>query len=159
MAGRLAFLGGSAVSDVLTPEEIENAEFHITVRGYARDEVREYLAELAVIFGSLQERASNGYLDLGERMGELLQRAKNAADELVAGAGSEGKRAEQDARLRAADIVETAERHATKIVQEAELRVAELGNVEQAIRSELQALRGQLDDIVSRSLPLELPAQ
>jgi DivIVA domain-containing protein len=155
LPGSLGFPEEAAVSEVPTPAEIENAEFHVTVRGYARDEVREYLTELAVIVGRLQERTSNGYLDLGERMGELLQDAKDAADELIGAAHAQGQRAEEDARIRAADIIETAERHAAKIVQEAELKIAELRTVEDAVRGEMQSLRAQLDELAGRLRPLE----
>ena len=158
MPGSLGFPEEAVLFEVPTPAEIENAEFHVTVRGYARDEVREYLAELAVIVGRLQERASNGYLELGERMGELLQDAKDAADELVAAAHIQCQRDEGDARIRAADIIETAQRHAAKIAQEAELRVAELRTIEDAVRGELQMLRTQLDELVGRLRPLEQAA-
>ncbi|MGH2755726.1 MAG: DivIVA domain-containing protein, partial [Actinomycetota bacterium] len=70
------------MAQALTPEEIRKATFHVTMRGYARDEVDEFLAALAKLVATLTERAETAYLNLGVRMGELLQEAKDAADEL-----------------------------------------------------------------------------
>jgi DivIVA domain-containing protein len=150
----------------LTPEEIEKTEFHITMRGFARDEVREFLLAVAGVVRHLQEKADTSYLNLGEKMGELLQQAKDAADELTAETRAAAQRTqeevrtaaartEQDASTRAADIVETAESHATKMIREAEQRVAELRATEETTRRELQAIRTQLDTIASTLRPME----
>ncbi|MGH2729795.1 MAG: DivIVA domain-containing protein, partial [Actinomycetota bacterium] len=64
-----------------TPKEIENVEFHVTVRGYARDEVRECLSAIAAYVAHLEEKAATAHLNLGEKIGELLQQAKDAAEE------------------------------------------------------------------------------
>lgn len=154
----------------LTPEEIDKVAFHRTFRGYARDEVHEFVEGVRELVHQLQEKADTGYLNLGEKMGELLQQAKDAADDLSEAARTEAVRAvedakalaarvEEDARMRAADMVETAETHAAKIVQEAESRVAELQTTEEAVRVELRTLRSKLEEITASLLPMGRTAE
>lgn len=131
-----------------TPDEIENVEFHVTVRGYARDEVREYLSAIAAYVARLEEKAAAGYLNLGEKIGELLQQAKETAEEI-----------EGVARDEAARTLEDAGTHAAKIVREAEQRVAELENTEGEILSSLQSLKTQLEGMTARLRPVELTAE
>jgi DivIVA domain-containing protein len=133
------------VGDGPTPEEIENLEFHVTVRGYARDEVREFLSAIAAHVASLEEKAATGYLNLGEKIGELLQQAKDAAEEI-----------EAVARDEAARMLEDAGTHAAKIVREAEHRVAELENTQGEILNSLQSLKTQLEGMTARLRPVEL---
>lgn len=150
-----------------TPEDIRKATFHVTVRGYARDEVEEFLAVVAKNVAHLNEKAETGYLNLGVRMGELLQEAKDAADELLTAAHADvanmlqeaknkSRELEETSRSQAADTVQTAETHASKIVREAEQRVAELTEEENAIRRELTSLKSQLETIMTRLQPLVL---
>jgi cell division initiation protein len=150
-----------------TPEDIRKTTFHTTMRGYARDEVDEYLTAIARVVASLTEKAETGYLNLGVKMGELLQEAKDAADELLAAAHTDvatlvqeaktsAQNLEASARSQAADTLQTAETHAAKIVQEAEQRVAELTDEENAVRRELTSLRSQLESITERLRPLVL---
>jgi len=149
----------------LTPEDIRKTTFHVVMRGYARDEVDEFLTAVSRIVGALTEKAETGYLNLGVRMGELLQEAKDAADELLANARTdvgnmlqEAKTSahdtEQTARAQAEDAVRTATEHAAKIVAEAEERVADLTNQENSIKTELTSLRSQLQQITERLGPL-----
>lgn len=150
----------------LSPEDIDKVGFHRTLRGYARDEVLEFVEGVRELVHQLQEKADTGYLNLGEKMGELLQQAKDGADDLTANARAEATRAveearalatrlEDEARTRATDTVETAETHAAKIVQEAEARVSELRTTEEAIRTELRSLRAKLEGVTASLLPLE----
>jgi len=136
-----------AVAEGPTPDQIENVEFHITVRGYARDEVREYLSAIAVYVASLEEKAATAYLNLGEKIGELLQQAKDAAEEIEAVARDEAARTLEDAGT-----------HAAKIVGEAEQRVADLANAEGEILTSLQSLKTQLEDMTARLRPVEFTA-
>jgi DivIVA domain-containing protein len=149
----------------LTPEDIRKTTFHVVMRGYARDEVDEFLASVSRMVGTLNERAETGYLNLGIKMGELLQEAKDAADELLSNARTDvgnmlqeaktkAQDLEQNARANAEDAVRTATEHATKIVAEAEQRVAELTESENLIRTELTSLRSQLERITERLSPL-----
>jgi cell division initiation protein len=152
----------------LTPEDIRKTTFHVTMRGYARDEVDEFLNAMARAVGSLNERAETAYLNLGVKMGELLQEAKDAADELLSNARADvgnmlqeasikAQELEQTSQAQAEDRVRTAEAHATKIIGEAEQRVAELTAAENAIREDLTSLRSQLGRITDRLQPLILP--
>ena len=149
----------------LTPEDIRKTTFHVTMRGYARDEVDEFLTLIARMVGALTEKAETAHLNLGVRMGELLQEAKDAADELLANARTDvgnmlqaaktrAQELQQTSRSQAEDAVKTAEGHAAKIVAEAEEKVAELTAAEDAIRTELTSLRSQLESITERLQPL-----
>jgi DivIVA domain-containing protein len=137
-----------AVAEGPTPEQIENIEFHVTVRGYARDEVRECLSALAAYVANLEEKAATGYLNLGEKIGELLQQAKDTAEEIEAVARDEAARTLADAGT-----------HAAKIVGEAEQRVVELTNVEGEIINSLQSLKTQLEGMTARLRPVEFKAE
>ena len=149
----------------LSPEEIRKATFHVTMRGYARDEVDEYLNGIAKLVAQLTEKAETAYLNLGVRMGELLQEAKDAADELQAKARADATRMVEEARSsadettrsaneQAASTIQTAESHAAKIVAEAEERVDEMTQAEQSIRADLGQVRAQLESLTQRLTPL-----
>jgi DivIVA domain-containing protein len=150
----------------LNPEDIVKIEFHRSVGGYARDEVREFLDAVAELVRDLEERVESGYLNLGEKMGQLLQQAKDEAVDIVSVATEEavkvgqeakaaGERTRAEAKTAAADIVATAEEHGAKIVAEAEGRVDDLRKVEAQLRKGLSSLRSELDAVVARIRPLE----
>ena len=97
------------MSDDITPEVISSVTFSSTLRGYDKDEVHAFIDAVAQRVASLQDEAENAHLSLGERIGRLLQDAKDNADEIVERAWTE---AAQEREVAAAD--------ATKIREEAD---------------------------------------
>lgn len=69
-----------------SPEEVENLTFNTVVRGYARDEVQEFLNAVAQELRNAQQRADQAYRRAGEDVGDLLQRTKDIADQIRADA-------------------------------------------------------------------------
>ena len=84
----------------VTPDVISGASFSSTLRGYDKDEVRAFLDDIAQRVTELQEEAENAHLSLGDRIGRLLQDAKDNADEIVERAQAE---ASQEREVAAAD--------------------------------------------------------
>ncbi|MDQ3619417.1 MAG: DivIVA domain-containing protein [Actinomycetota bacterium] len=97
------------MSDDITPEAINSASFSSTLRGFDKDEVHAFLATVAQRVASLQDEAENAHLNLGERIGRLLQDAKDNSDEII-----------QRARDEAAQEREVAAQDATKTREEAD---------------------------------------
>jgi len=162
----------------LTPEDIETASFTVGIRGYDKQEVEAFLAEIADHVRVLTETSSSAYVDLGEEMGELLQHARNSADEMTARAQEEAtalraqvdaeiadKRRETDEYVRTAteDITteversrEAAEEQARAIIEDAQTRIVTLQREEGEARERIRALRLQLLEITLRLQRFEI---
>ncbi|MGH2774434.1 MAG: DivIVA domain-containing protein [Actinomycetota bacterium] len=156
----------------LTPEDIETASFTIAIRGYDKQEVEAFLADTADHVRALTEASGSAYVDLGEEMGELLQHARNSADEMTTRAQEEStalrarvdaeiadKRREADEYVRRSndDITdetkrmrEGAEEQARAIIEDAQRRIVTLQNEEVEARERIRALRMQLLEVTLR---------
>jgi DivIVA domain-containing protein len=156
----------------LTPEEIETASFTIGLRGYDKQEVEDYLVAVADHLRLISDVSRSAYVDLGEEMGELLQHARDSADEMTRKAQEEATaiRAEVDAeaadkrrdadeyRQRAKDeigeevkrIREGAEEQARGIIEDAQRRIVTLQQEEVEARERIRALRLQLLEVTLR---------
>ena len=88
------------MSDDITPEVISGTTFSSTLRGYDKDEVHAFMDSIAQRVALLQDEAENAHLSLGDRIGRLLQDAKDNADEIVERAQAE---AAQEREVAAAD--------------------------------------------------------
>jgi cell division initiation protein len=162
----------------LTPEDIETASFTVGIRGYDKQEVEGFLAEIADHVRALTEASSSAYVDLGEEMGELLQHARNSADEMTARAQEEAtairaqvdaeiadKRRETEEYVRTAteDITgevqrsrEASEEQARAIIEDAQTRIVTLQREESEARERIRALRLQLLEVTLRLQRFEI---
>jgi len=163
----------------LTPEDIETASFTVGIRGYDKQEVEAFLVDIADHVRALTEASSSAYVDLGEEMGELLQHARNSADEMTTRALEEAtavraqvdaeiadKRREADEYVRRStdDIAgeverrrEAAEEQARAIIEDAQTRIATLQREEGEARERIRALRLQLLEVTLRLQRFEAP--
>ncbi|CAN5556335.1 hypothetical protein BH20ACT23_BH20ACT23_25440 [soil metagenome] len=164
----------------LTPEDIETASFTVAIRGYDKQEVEAFLADTADHVRALTEASSSAYVDLGEEMGELLQHARNSADEMTTSAQEEAtavraqvdaetadKRREADEYVRRSneDITdeikrmrEGAEEQARAIIEDAQRRIVTLQSEEVEARERIRALRMQLLEVTLRLQRFEVAA-
>ena len=109
----------------LASERVRDADFPLTVRGYDRRAVDEYVAELTELVDELEgrqlrEKVVQRALDeVGEQTAGILQQAHETADELSARsrAQAEGRlqRAEREAELAKAEADKYAEQVAVEI--------------------------------------------
>nr|MBA2599570.1 DivIVA domain-containing protein [Actinomycetota bacterium] len=97
------------MAEDITPDVISGASFSSSLRGFDKDEVQAFLAAVAQRVASLQDEAENAHLNLGERIGRLLQDAKDNSDEIT-----------ERARNEAAQEREVAVQDATKTREEAD---------------------------------------
>lgn len=156
----------------LTPEEIEQASFTIGLRGYDKQEVESFLADVADQLRGLRDMSANTYVDLGEEMGELLQHARDTADEMTRKAEEKATalRAQVDVeandKRRATDeyvkstqdnigdeiksMREGAEEQARAIIADAQQRIVTLQQEESEARERIRALRLQLLEVTLR---------
>ena len=156
----------------LTPEDIETASFTVAIRGYDKQEVEAFLADVAEHVRVLTEASGSAYVDLGEEMGELLQHARNSADEMTTRAQEEATalRAQVDAeiadkRREADDYVRRsnedigdevkrlragAEEQARAIIEDAQRRIVTLQGEEVDARDRIRGLRMQLLEVTLR---------
>lgn len=77
------------MSNGITSDVISGTTFSSSLRGYDRDEVHAFLDSIAQRVAALEEEAENAHMNLGERIGRLLQDAKDNADEIVERAQAE----------------------------------------------------------------------
>ncbi|MEA2476300.1 MAG: hypothetical protein QOF16_728 [Actinomycetota bacterium] len=158
-----------------TPEEIENKEFLITLRGYDKDEVQAFLRAVAEDFRGLSTTvresptAGNAFEALGQEVSSVLQVAKESATNLKRKAEEEAttarKRAEEEANtLREAAsqaarrLTSEAQKHATEVRASAQReaderlrdmarRVERLQSTESKLRQRLYALEMMLQSM------------
>jgi DivIVA domain-containing protein len=139
----------------LSPEEISNRKFSSGgLRGYDRDEVERFLAEVARAYREVLESArvaaDPSYEQLGREVGAVLESARLGADSLRRRAEEEAEGARRKARHEADQIRGRAEREASEILErgaveaeramrEAELVARRLRNVTKRQCSELLA--------------------
>ncbi len=108
--------------------DLERVEFATSIRGYDKDEVDTFMRELAeehnrlvAELAAVKRSAEKAYVELGEEIGDLLQHAKDVADQMR-------KKAEEDA----ATIKEKARRAAEKTTSEATRRAEDLRRAAEA---------------------------
>src|SRR5919109_868344 len=92
-----------------SPEDIESIEFSTTRRGYDKEEVDDFLRQLASeVRSRAGEQEKNPYLSLGEEIARLLQHPREAA-----------KKKTPDARHEAGTILSTARGDAEELERDA----------------------------------------
>lgn len=84
--------------DAFSPEEVENATFSGSLRGYDKDEVDAFLKAVASDLRESEKRSAALYETLGEEMGDLLQHARDSADRMVSEAQTEAQRLREEAQ-------------------------------------------------------------
>jgi cell division initiation protein len=164
--------------EALSPEELENAGFSTSLRGYDKDEVDAYLQSVAAeLRESQKQRSEKLYETLGEEMGSLLQHARDSAVEMTRRAeadaaqvrdeasadaartreeaAADGRAIREEATYQATEIRAAAERDASQRISEAERRVAELEDTETQARERIKAVRAELESLSQRLRPLE----
>jgi DivIVA domain-containing protein len=161
-------LGRETMRETLSAKDIERAEFSTSLRGYDRDEVDGFLSTVADDHRRLSEAlessrrtADKSYHKLGAEMGELLQHAKDHADQLTRRAEEEAKQSRQEAKKQANEIKEKAERKAGEIkqaaeyeasmrIKDAERRVGELIAAEGDARRRLHDIQAEIRNVMER---------
>jgi DivIVA domain-containing protein len=89
---------GERESELLTPKEIRNVSFPGSVRGYDRSAVDAYVTRVNRVIAELQVRSSpraavrHALEQVGEQTSGILQRAREAAEEITASARQEAGR-------------------------------------------------------------------
>ena len=165
--------------EAMSAKDIERADFAVALRGYDRDEVDSYLRSLAEEHRRLNDELSSArrgsakpYHGLGADMGDLLQHAKDAADQLTRAAEEEAARTRAEAEAAAtatrdeadtaaatireqaeadaAGTREQAEREADRRVEEASERVLRLKETETEARARLAAVRAEITAVAQR---------
>ncbi|HEU4480513.1 MAG TPA: DivIVA domain-containing protein [Actinomycetota bacterium] len=109
----------------LTPEEIQNKDFLISLRGYDKDEVESFLSRVADEFrdalrGGGEGGSADPFQDLGQEVGSVLQAAKSSADALRSKAEQEATAVLQKAREEAANLRESVSKAAARVKEDAE---------------------------------------
>jgi DivIVA domain-containing protein len=153
---RQSLQGGMGLEHPLasSAQGLEHVEFATAIRGYDKDEVNTFLKELATEHNRMmaelvaaQKSAENVYLEMGEEIGDILQHAKDVADQMI-------KRAEEEAAV----ITEQARRAAAKTATAAARRADQLKEADQEIRARIslmaetiQSLSLQIADMDSAS--------
>jgi DivIVA domain-containing protein len=116
--------------EAMSPEEIENARFTVTVEGYDKDEVEVFLKGVAADYRSLHRQIPDSsdrpYYDVGREVGDLLQHAhdsalhiKKEAQEEAAVLLQDAQRTSKRAREEAAQMTKRAEKEASVVREEA----------------------------------------
>jgi DivIVA domain-containing protein len=141
-------------------ELLRDASFPLTVRGYDRRAVDEFLEELRTLVADLEARQTREGVvqkaldELGEETAGILQRAHETADEIAA-----RSRAQADGRLqraeREAEIVKReADEYADQVVVDTRLLWDERQRLIEDIRHLADVVLGTADDAMER---LKLP--
>lgn len=148
---------------MLSPDEIAQRRFLVALRGFDRDEVATFLAEVATEVRGLRarvaelqaelsrasssERAPAGgdaqaaFRALGEETTRILVAAEESARDIEARAAAAAQAARDEAQREARETVERANRQAARTIAEAERR-------RDAVAAEIAGLRDERDRFV-----------
>ena len=116
---------GERESEFLTPKEIRNISFPGSVRGYDRSAVDDYVTRVNRVIAELEMSSSpraavrHALDQVGEQTSGILQRAREAAEELTASARQEAEETTSRAKAEAAEIVVNASTEADRAKAEA----------------------------------------
>jgi DivIVA domain-containing protein len=127
--------------DSLTPDQLENVSFTTTLRGYDRDEVDVFIKNVQVALKDAErQRSERLYAHMGEEIGNLLQHAKDSAEEMKKEAESDAARMRADAETDVARMRDEAQAdaHTTRADAQADAKSmrAEAEEAATSIRSE-----------------------
>jgi DivIVA domain-containing protein len=120
-------LGGARAEArrVTVPSEILDASFSLAIRGYDRRQVDAYVERVERVVAALQRRRSPQAavklaLDrVGVQTAGVLQRAREAAEQITATALSDAEHVTRRAKVEAEETVERAEREAEAMLRDA----------------------------------------
>jgi DivIVA domain-containing protein len=159
----------------MNPEEIENKEFLVSLRGYDKDEVEGFLREVAKEIRGLRsevEAASSpgagplsdtkAYLaDIGAKVGEVLVTAEDAATDIREKASGEAERQVAVAKDEAARTVAGAREEAAELLKKARAdedavrrEIAKLKEARNLLATQLEDVGQRLSENVAR---LQMP--
>jgi DivIVA domain-containing protein len=103
------------------PAEIRNASFSVSVRGYDRDAVDEYVKRVNRVIAELEvsrspQAAVRHAVDrVTEQTKSILQEARESAEQITATAEAEGEQIVAAAKVKAADLVVSADSHSERV--------------------------------------------
>ena len=104
----------------ITPEALENPNFTSKMRGYDPDEVNELLGRVAAVLRQQKQAADRAYQVVGEELGDMLQQARDRADEMLAAAEKEAAETTLAASMAAQKARDEADKDAARARKEAE---------------------------------------
>jgi DivIVA domain-containing protein len=146
---------------VLTPEEIRERRFLVTVPGYDQDEVHSFLAEIATAVEEDEDEPgvprSARFAEIGQAATQVLEAADAAAAELRAHGERDAARMEVEARERAEAVTRDAEERAQAKLEEAQQILEEAEDTQHAANrkaAELERERTQFARSQERALEL-----
>ena len=135
---------------------LRDVRFSTAMRGYARDEVDEYMTRVNRVLAELQITAApeaairHALEQVSEETRGLLQSAQETAEEITRRSRSQADDRVQQSTREADEIREAARAEAREVREDAEARVQELEADAQAIIEERARLIGELRDLVRR---------
>ena len=141
-------------SEVLIPQDVRNVRFPGAVRGYDRAAVDAYVKRVNRVIAELEVRSSpraavrHALEQVGEQTSSILQRARQAAEEITASARQEAEEATARAKAEAAELVVGASTDADRRRAEAD-QLIENANTEAA--RILAEARSEADKLLART--------
>jgi DivIVA domain-containing protein len=139
-------------------EGLERVEFATAIRGYDKHEVDTFLRELAAEHNRMmaeldaaRNSAEKSYLEMGEEVGDLLQHARDTADQIMKLAEEESAAIKDGARRAAEKTASEAARHADEVrsaaetsalrkIREAQDKLRQLKAAEQEVRARMRTI-------------------
>lgn len=153
------------MDEVSESQDLTKVEFATALRGYDKEEVDTFLRELAdehnrllTELATTKRSAEKAYQEMGEEIGDLLQHAKDVADQMRKKAEEEAANTKETARRAAERTVAEAENKADSLrraaesdaivrVREAQQKVSSLQDTEQQVRTRLYSLRMTIETL------------
>jgi DivIVA domain-containing protein len=138
--------GPRALAKAVPPHEtsaadsVRAAEFPVTLRGYEREAVDGYIAELAVLIDRLESRQARESVvqraleEVGEETSAILKQAHETADDITARSRSQAEDRMEVARQEAETIIREAKLEAEDLRRETEGLQVERANIIEELR-------------------------
>jgi DivIVA domain-containing protein len=138
-----------AASPELVPADLRDVSFTVALRGYNRAEVDAYVESANRVIAELEvsrspQSAVKLALDrVGEQTASILQRAREAAEELTSTTLAESEHASRRARVEAAELMERAQDESRVLLERASQEAEDLQATSLA---QLEELHGEIEE-------------
>ena len=135
---------------MMTPVDIETADFKKVALGYSCDEVDTFLDKVIVEFeklfkenAKLQDKVTTTEEDLEDTIRNSIVRAEKTVEET-----------KHNAEVEASQIVKTAEQQAVDIMQDAHKQLYQLKNEIIRLKAEYESVKGKLKMLLETELKM-----
>ena len=141
---------------MLTPHDIENKIFKVSIKGYNVGQVDDFLQEVCDSYIELYAENKKNKEDIERLLGAVdkYKSMEGTIRDALSVADRKTDKIERDADIRAKEIIRSAERTAESIIAGAEQKIAEEAHRLESIKRETELYKSKIVELLNAQLKL-----